>query len=150
MATTFHARLLWGTEKDTLGIIVPDEVVEALGGGGRPAVTVRIGTHTYRSTVARMGGQYLVGVAKAHRSKAGITDQQSIDVTLTLDTAKREVEVPADLKAALEEAGVSQGWAKLAPSAKKEFVRQVTTAKKEDTRARRVQKAVDAARERQP
>lgn len=149
MAITFEARLVRGGAKDTLGIVVPDTVVDALGSGRRPAVVVTLLGHTYRSTVARMGEQFLVGVSKEHRAAAGITDQDTVEVSLAVDTAPREVAVPDDLTAALDGAGVGEGWQRLAPSARKELVRQIETAKKAETRAGRITKAVDAARSRQ-
>jgi hypothetical protein len=54
------------------GLRVPDEVVEALGAGKRPAVRVTIGAHTYRSTVASMGGVFMVGVSAENRESAGV------------------------------------------------------------------------------
>jgi hypothetical protein len=148
MAVMFDAQLVRGQARDTMGIVVPDDVVAALGAGRRPAVVVTVLGHTYRSTVARMGEQFLVGVSKEQRLAAGITDQQTVEVTLELDTAPRDVAVPDDLASALDEAEVGDGWQRLAPSTRKELVRQVETAKKAETRASRITKAVDAARSR--
>lgn len=150
MAVTFEARLVRGDDKDTMGIVVPDDVVEALDAGQRPAVVVSVLAHTYRSSVARMGQQFLVGVSKEQRAAAGITDEQTLVVTLEVDTSPREVTVPEDLAAALDQADVRDGWHRLAPSARKELVRQVETAKKPETRVSRITKALDAARSRQP
>ncbi|MCU0282540.1 MAG: YdeI/OmpD-associated family protein [Candidatus Nanopelagicales bacterium] len=150
MPVTFQAELVRGDDQDTMGIVVPEHVVEALGAGRRPAVVVAVLGHTYRSTVARMGGQYLVGVSQEQRAQAGITDERTVEVTLEVDTAPRDVAVPEDLAAALDAAGVAEGWQRLAPSARKELVRQIETAKRAETRAARVTKAVDAARSRQP
>jgi hypothetical protein len=150
MGVTFEAELIRGGDMDTMGIVVPDDVVEALGAGRRPPVVVTVGGYAYRSTVARMGDRFLVGVAKEHRAAAGITDERSLTVTLAVDTDPRDVAVPEDLAAALEEAGAGEGWQRLAPSMRKELVRQVETAKKAETRAGRITKAVDAARARQP
>lgn len=141
-AQTFTAKIVRGTDKDTMGLVVPLGVVEALGSGKRPAVTVRIGDYSYQSTVASMGGEYLIGIAKAHREPAGITDQKKIEVTLTLDAAPRTVEVPAALAKALKAAGVRKAFDALAPSRKKEAVRQVETAKAEATRDRRIETIV--------
>jgi hypothetical protein len=150
MAITFEARLVrWGA-KDTMGIVVPDTVVESLGAGRRPAVVVTALGHTYRSTVARMGEQYPVGVSKEHREAAGITDQDAVEVSQAVDTAPRDVTVPDDLAAAVDEASVGEGWQRLAPSTRKELVRQIEMAKKAETRAGRITKAVEAARSRPP
>jgi hypothetical protein len=55
--------------KTTTGIQVPAEVVEALGSGKRPAVKVTVNGYTYRSTVAVLGGAYMVGVNAEHRAR---------------------------------------------------------------------------------
>ncbi len=149
MAETFLARVIRGRSKDTMGIVVPDEVVERLGKSKRPPVTVTIGTHSWSSTVARMGGEYLVGIAKEHREPAGLTGEEpELEVTLKLETTPRIVEVPADLAEALTASGLREAFDQLAPSRRKEWVRQVGTAKAEATRERRIAKAVEAARER--
>jgi len=53
------------------GLEVPPEVVEALGGGKRPAVTITINGHSWRSRVAIMPGRYLLGLSIANRQAAG-------------------------------------------------------------------------------
>ena len=58
--------------KTATGIQVPEEVVQALGSGKRPAVTVTINGYSYRSTVAVLGGRYMVGVSAEHRAGAGV------------------------------------------------------------------------------
>ena len=132
-----------------MGIEVPPEVVEGLGKGKKPAVVVTIGTHSWRSTVASMGGKYLVGIAKDHREPAGLTgDECEVEVTLALDTAERTVDIPKDLGDALAAEGLLDAFGRLAPSARKEWVRQIQTAKAEATRLNRIRKAVEAARAR--
>ena len=58
--------------KNTTGIQVPDEVMEALGAGKRPAVTVTVNGYRYRSTVASMGGVAMVSLSAEHRAGAGV------------------------------------------------------------------------------
>ncbi|MEA2844373.1 MAG: hypothetical protein QOJ69_2044, partial [Actinomycetota bacterium] len=87
--------------KTATGIRVPDEVVEGLGSGKRPPVRVTINGHTYRSTVAVMGGAFMVGVSAEERSKAGVAAGDEVDVDIELDTEPREVVVPPDFAAAL-------------------------------------------------
>ena len=58
---------------------------------------------------------------------------------VVLDDVPREVEVPADLRAALDgEPAARAAFEALAFSHRKEFVRWVTTAKRVETRERRV------------
>jgi len=149
MAETFLARVVRGEGKDTMGFVVPDAVVARLGSGRRPGVVVTVGPHSWRSTVAVMGGENLVGISREHREPAGLSGEEAeVEVTLALDTAPRTVEIPEDLAAALTHAGLHEAFRRLAPSAQKEYVRQITTAKGADTRARRIEKAVEAARAR--
>ena len=84
----------------------------------------------------------MIGIAQEHRSPAGVLDAGPLEVTVELDTSPREVEVPDDLAAALEAAGLREAFAKLAFSHRKEHVRSITEAKAPDTRARRIAKTI--------
>lgn len=129
------------------GIEVPTSVVDALAAGKRPPVRVTLHEHTYRTTVARMGGRFLVPVSAEVRKAAGVTAGDELDVGIELDDAPRTVEVPADLAAALAEApAAAQAWEKLAYTHQKEWARSVEDAKKPETRARRIAAAVEALR----
>ena len=97
---SFRTELLKG-DGDTTGFVIPDKVVDALGRGKRPKVTVTInGKFSYPNTVAVMGGQYMIGISKERRKLAGVAGGEMIDVTLELDTAPRVMVVPADLQKA--------------------------------------------------
>jgi hypothetical protein len=134
--------------KTATGIEVPEEVVTALGAGNRPPVRVTIGDYTYRTTVARMGGRFLVGVNAEHRSNAGISAGEQIDVEIVPDTEPREVTVPDDLAAALaQDPKASETFGRLSYTHRKEWVRWVEEAKKPETRETRLTKTVEALRE---
>ncbi|NQX11668.1 DUF1905 domain-containing protein [Microbacteriaceae bacterium VKM Ac-2855] len=124
------------------GIEVPPEVVEALGGGKRPAVNVTVNGYEYRSTVAVMGGRNLIAFSSDKRVATGLKGGDPIEVELTLDTAPRTVDVPTDLATALAAAGVTAAFEALSPSAKKAHVTSVEGAKAEATRLRRVEAVV--------
>jgi hypothetical protein len=124
------------------GLQVPDEVVEALGSGKRPPVVVTVGGYTYRTTVAPMGGAFWVPLAAEHREAAGVAAGQQVTVGIELDTAPREVALPDDLSAALDDSARA-AFDGLAPSHKKEWVRWVEEAKKPETRATRIEKTVE-------
>ena len=129
------------------GIEVPSSVVDALAAGKRPPVRVTLHEHTYRTTVARMGGRFLVPVSAEVRKAAGVIAGDELDVGIELDDAPRTVDVPADLAAALAEApAAAQAWEKLAYTHQKEWARSVEDAKKPETRARRIAAAVEALR----
>jgi uncharacterized protein DUF1905/bacteriocin resistance YdeI/OmpD-like protein len=133
--------------KTATGVEVPEEVVTALGTGGRPPVTVTIGGHTYRTTVARMGGRYLVPLSAENRTAAGVAAGDQVDVDVEPDTAPREVEVPADLAEALAGDDAARAtFDGLAFTHRKEWVRWVEEAKKPETRATRLAKTVESLR----
>ncbi len=129
------------------GIPVPDQVVAGLGSHGRPPVTVTINGFRYRSTVARMGGRYLIPVSAEVRRGAGVEAGDEVDVDVELDDQPREVTVPDDLAAALAaEPSARAAFDALAYSHRKEHVRAVEDAKTAATRDRRIGKVVDALR----
>jgi hypothetical protein len=140
----FTAHIERGTTKDTMGLVIPAEVVEALGAGRRPPVTITIGGYTYRSTVASMGGRFLVGIATEHRPHLALQGRDEVEVTLAVDAAPRDTPIPPDLETALREAGVLDTFRALAPSHRKEHVRHVEEAKSAATRERRIVKVVGA------
>ena len=139
----FHTTILQ-SGKTATGIRVPDEVMAALGSGRRPPVKVTINGYTYRSTVAVMGGASMVGVSAEHRAGAGVAGGDEVDVDLELDTAPREVEVPPDLAAALDaEPAARSTFDGLSYSNRSWHVLQVTGARTEETRQRRIARSVD-------
>jgi hypothetical protein len=125
------------------GIEVPAEVVEAIGAGKRPPVVVTVNGYSYRSTVAPMGGKYLLPFSAERRNESGIAGGDAIDVKVVLDSAPRVVDVPADLRAALDDAPeAAAAWARLSYSHQKAHVTAVLGAKAAETRARRIAAAV--------
>jgi hypothetical protein len=131
------------------GIVVPDEVLEQLAAGRRPAVVVDLGgRHEYRTTPGVMGGRTMLPVSAAVRQASGLSGGDPVRVTLTVATGPREVEVPADLAAALaadEQAGAF--FAGLSNSLQRYHADQVGSAKSPETRQRRIDKALALFRE---
>jgi hypothetical protein len=130
--------------KSATGVAVPDEVVDGLGGGKHPAVTVTIGDYSYRTSVGRMGGVFMLPIASEHRAGAGVAAGDEIEVDLELDTAPRTVEVPDDLAAALDTAGLRAKFDALSYSEQRRHVLAIDGAKAAETRARRVAGVVTA------
>jgi len=129
--------------------VLTDEQVAALG-DGKKAFPVRVTVNgvTLPLRLARMGGESLIGLAKAARAQAGVEIGGSYDVEITPETGERTVEVPDDLAAALAADNAAQAaFTGLAPSHRKEFVRWVTEAKRAATRADRIAKTVEMVRE---
>ncbi len=139
------------TGTNTTGIPVPDDVVAALGSGKRPAVTVMVNGYSYRSTVASMGGVSMISLSAEHRAGAGVAGGDEVEVDLELDTAPREVTVPDDLAAALDaEPAARATFDGLSHSNKSWHVLQVTGAKTDETRQRRIAKSVETLRQGRP
>lgn len=139
MAETFTTTIMQGDTKNVAGIVVPPEVIAALGTSKKPKVVITLNGYTYRSTVAVMGGMFMIPFNQAHRAASGVNGGDTLDVTLELDTEPRTVDVPDDLKAALAaQAGATEIFDALAHSKRKEFVRQVEEAKAQETRDRRI------------
>jgi hypothetical protein len=127
------------------GIEVPPAVIESLGAGKKPPVKVTVNGFEYRSTVAVMGGKYMISFSSDKRTATGIQGGDPIVVDLELDAAPRTVEVPDDLAAALDAApGAREAWDRLAPSHKKAHVTAVESAKAAETRQRRIAKAIES------
>lgn len=139
---------LKSTGKTTTGIEVPPEVVESLGKGKRPPVKATVNGYTYRNTVAVMGGVYMLGVSAEHRAGAGVAAGDEVEVDLQLDTAPREVVEPEDFAAALDaEPEARRTFDGLSYSNKSWHVLQVTSAKAQETRERRIAKSVEMLKE---
>lgn len=133
--------------KTATGIRVPPEVVEALGSSKRPAVTVTINGYSYRSTVASMGGAFMLPVSAQVREQAGVNGGDEVDVQVEPDTAPREIVIPADFAAALDaDQDAKQAFEKLSYSSKQWYVLPIESAKTAETRQRRVEKAIGLLR----
>jgi hypothetical protein len=125
------------------GIVVPDDVIEQLGRGKRPPVLVTVNGYEYRSTVAVMGGQHLVGVSAAVRAATGLKGGDPISVRLQVADTPREVEVPADFAAAMAEQPPARGFFDaLSNSVQRYHVDNIGAAKAPETRQRRIEKSV--------
>ena len=125
--------------KTATGIPVPAEVVASFGSGKRPPVRVTIGDYTYRSTVAAYGDVFMLPLSAEHREAAGVKAGDQVEVTLELDLEPRTVDIPDDLAAALsEKPGAMAAFEALSYTLRKEHVRQVESAKAQETRQRRI------------
>jgi bacteriocin resistance YdeI/OmpD-like protein/uncharacterized protein DUF1905 len=143
----FHTTLLQ-SGKTATGLQVPPAVVEELGSGKRPAVRVTLLGHTYRSTIAPMGGVYMLPVSAAIRGITGLAGGDQVDVALELDTAPREVNLPPDLAAALDaEPEAGSFFQSLSYSSKQRLVLAIERAKTAETRQRRISQSVQALRQ---
>jgi hypothetical protein len=130
-------------------VVLDDEQVAVVGEGAkRFPVVATVNGHTWRTSVARMGGEFLVGLNRAVRQEAGVEAGDTVDVELALDTAPREVEVPqalADALAADDEA--REAFDRLAYTHRKEYARWIEEAKRDETRRRRLAQALEMLRQ---
>ena len=130
------------------GIVVPDNLIERLGAGRRPAVVVNVNGYEYRNTVGVMGGKHLISISAAVRKETGLKGGDPIRVTLTVAETPRAVDVPGDFAAAL--AADTQAKAffdKLSNSLQRYHVDTINAAKTTATRQRRIEKAISLFRE---
>ena len=142
----FQAKLELGGKTAT-GIEVPAGLVDALGAGKRPAVSVTFNGYTYRSTVASMGGRFMLPVSAEVRAATGATAGDVVQVSVELDTAPRAVEVPQDFVTALGADLVAKAFFEsLSYSNQRRHVLAIDDAKTPETRQRRIAKAIETLR----
>jgi hypothetical protein len=130
------------------GLEVPPEIVEALGGGKRPAVTITINGHSWKSRVAIMRGRYLLGLSNANRQAAGVMTGEEVEVEVEIDAEPLAVVEPADFARALDADPVARTvYDRLSYSRKREHVLAIESAKKAETRMRRIEKVLAVLRD---
>jgi bacteriocin resistance YdeI/OmpD-like protein/uncharacterized protein DUF1905 len=145
MAETFKTKLQLADDANATGIVVPSNVVAALGSGKKPKVKITINSYEYRSTVAAYNGLFMLPFSQDHRKASGINAGDVVEVTLELDTEPRTVDLPTDLQAALKaKKGALEKFEALSYSIRKNHVYQVNEAKTQETRERRIAKIVDS------
>jgi hypothetical protein len=146
----FRATILT-SGKTATGIPVPDEILEGLGGGKRPAVGVTINGYTYRTTIGSADGRPMIPVSAENRAGAGVAGGDEVEVEIALDTAPREVSLPADFAAALErDPEAKRTFDGLSYSLKNYHTQQIEGAKTPETRARRIEKSIATLHEGKP
>ena len=125
-------------------VVLDDAQVAAVGEGARRfPVVATVNGYTWRTSVARMGGEFLLGLNKEVRQGARVEAGDAVEVTVELDAAPREVEVPEALAAALAaDPQAKASFDRMAFTHRKEYARWVAEAKQEQTRQRRVQQAL--------
>ena len=141
-SASFRVTVQQAEGKDAVGFVVPPDVIEQLGHGARPPVRVRIGDYEFRYTVGVMGGRAMIGLSKAVRQATGIGAGDEIDVELTVDSSPRTADVPADFAEAMNGSGTRGFFDDLSSSLQRYHVDTINDAKTDDTRRRRIDKAV--------
>jgi hypothetical protein len=141
--------VLSATGGNNVGIVVPDDVVAGFGRGKRVPVLVTIdGGYSYRNTISSMRGQFLISFIAETRAATGKGAGDEISVKLELDEEPRTVEIPEPLAVLLSaEPQLLEAWNKLSYSKQRGHVEPIVAARGEDTRTRRVEKAIKALRD---
>jgi Bacteriocin-protection, YdeI or OmpD-Associated/Domain of unknown function (DUF1905) len=130
------------------GLEVPPEVVDTLGGGKRPPVTITINGHSWKSRVAIMRGRYLLGLSNANRQAAGVLTGEEVEVEVEIDAEPRVVVEPADFAEALDADPVARtAYDRLSYGRKREHVLAIESAKRAATRRQRIEKALALLRD---
>ena len=123
-------------------IEVPDPVVAELGGGGRIPVRVTFDGVPYRGSIVRYRGMTMIGVTKAVIAEAGVSVGETLEVVAENDDAPREVDLPDELAKALRAKRVTKAWGELSFTRRKELATGVASAKRPETRTKRVEQAI--------
>ena len=130
-------------------VVLDDQQVAAVGEGAKrfPVVAV-VNGYSWRTTVTRMRGEFLLGLNRAVRQEAGVEAGDTVEVELELDTAPREVEVPEALANALaEDSRARAAFERLAYTHRKEYASWIEEAKRDETRQRRVAQTLGRLRQ---
>jgi len=126
------------------GIEVSEKILDELGGGKKPLVVVTLNDYSYRSAVGKMGDKFMISLSAEHRKNANISGGDQVEINIVLDTAPRTVELPVDLQKALDKNKTAKAnFEKLAPSKKKAIVVSINEAKTEETKFKRIEKAIE-------
>lgn len=129
------------------GIVVPEVNLIELNGGKKPPVKVIVNGYEYQSTIATMSGYFLIPLSKEHRTKSGLKGDDVVDVILELESKNRDVEIPDSLAQLLNENQLFEVFQGQSYSARKEMVRIILEAKKEETRIKRLNQVIEQLKE---
>ncbi|WP_080779260.1 YdeI/OmpD-associated family protein [Chryseobacterium phocaeense] len=133
---------------NTTGIKISENILEQLNGGKKPLVKVTLNGYTYRSAVGKMDGEFMISLSAENRANAKVQGGQTLEVTIELDNEPRTVELPAELQAEFDHnADAKSAFEKLAPSRKKAIVLSINEAKTDETRKKRIEKAINSLKD---
>jgi hypothetical protein len=141
---TFEATLIMDEDSGDVGVVIPFDVQEAFGKKGRVAVKCTIDGYPYRGSIVPYGGTYYIGVIKKIRDAIGKTQGDTVHIVMELDEEPRVVEVPEDFARALAgNEAAKKAFEKMSYCHRKEYVEWINEARKEETRQRRIAKAME-------
>jgi antitoxin component of MazEF toxin-antitoxin module len=130
-------------------VVLDEATVDEVGRGAkRFPVVATVNGYTWRTSVTRMGGEFLLGLSREVRQGAGVEAGDDVEVRIEGDDGPRDVEIPAALAEALNaDKKAKVAFAGLAPSHRKEYCRWIGEAKREETKVRRAQQALELIRQ---
>jgi hypothetical protein len=112
-------------------------------GKTRVPVKVTLNGYSYRSTITTIGGPPCIPLRRSHREAAGLQGDETLPVRLEFDTEKREITPPPDFVKALKSVASGwEGWRALSYTHQREHVEAIEGAKRPETRARRIERAL--------
>ena len=125
-------------------IFFPYDVEAEFGTRGRVPVKVTYDGVPYTGSMIKYGApQHMLPVLNAIREQIGKGPGDTVKITLTKDESERTVEIPEEFQKLLKKEKLLAVFEKLSFTHRKEYVRWITEAKKEETRQRRIAKAVE-------
>lgn len=129
-------------------VLFPFDVPQEFGTRGRVAIKATFNGVPYTGSLIKYGQpQHMLPVLKNIREKTGKSIGDQLDIVLWRDQAERTVEIPQDLAAAMERENVRAYFDSLSFTHRKEYCRWISEAKREETRAKRLEKAVQMLRD---
>lgn len=128
-------------------VLFPFDVATEFGTKGKVPVRTRVAGRDYTGSLMSCGGtQHMLAVVKAIREETGKRPGDLIDVEVWRDDAPRTTNVPAALEKLLKREGLLGSFEQLSATHRREYCRWVSDAKKEETRAKRLEKTVEMLR----
>lgn len=125
------------------GIHVPENILEQLKEGKKPLVKVTLNAYTYRSAVGKMNGKFLISLSAENRKNANVNEGDNLDVIIALDTEPRVVELPIEVLEVLENNKIAKAtFETMAPSKKKAIALSISDTKTQETKTKRIEKAL--------
>jgi len=143
MAKRFRTELIKADDSTATAIYIPFDVEKVFGTRARVPVRGTINGFPYRSSTFPMGGKHMMPVNKQLREGAKAQAGETVSVVMERDDEPRTVEAPADFARALKSSKAArEAWDKSSYTHRKEIVQAIEAAKKPETRARRIEKAL--------
>lgn len=140
----FEAEILRSKDMNATFLEFPFDIFESFGSKGQVRVYAQLNNYTFRGNLAKMGHNcHFLGIKKEHRDNSGLNAGDVVIVKIWQDLDERIIEIPDDFEAALDEfPQLKEFFNKMSFSHRKEFSEYITSAKKQETRIRRIDKSI--------